>query len=135
MAAGVHRDAVTAWVRAYERAWRSPGVAGLPDLFTPAAVYRQGPYHEPVDGLAAIGRMWEDQRDGPDETFSMTHEVVAVENATAVVRVAVGYGDPVDREYLDLWIIRFAADGRCEHFEEWPFWPDRSIVAERSDGG
>jgi hypothetical protein len=21
--------------------------------------------------------------------------------------------------------MRFAADGRCRHYEEWPFWPER----------
>jgi hypothetical protein len=121
----IRRDAVAAWVEAYERAWRSPGVAGLADLFTPDAFYSQGPYRDPVVGLDAIGRMWDAQRDGPDEIFSMSAEIVAVDGSTAVIRVAVTYGEPVDSEYLDLWIARFAADGRCEHFEEWPFSPDR----------
>ncbi len=53
----------------------------------------------------------------------MTSEVIAVEDATAVVRVEVFYGDPVHQEYRDLWIMRCAEDGRCVSFEEWPFWP------------
>jgi ketosteroid isomerase-like protein len=104
-------------------------VAALADLFTPDAVYRQGPYHEPVVGLPAIGAMWEDQRDGPAEVFAVESAIVAVEDATAVVRLTVRYGDPVELEYRDLWVVRFAADGRCEHFEEWPFWPDQPIAA------
>jgi hypothetical protein len=43
----------------------------------------------------------------------------------AVVRAEVSYGDPPTQEYRDLWVIRFAADGRCAWFEEWPFWPQQ----------
>jgi len=31
--------------------------------------------------------------------------------------------------YLDLWIVRLDADGRCRHFEEWPFWPTKGRVS------
>jgi len=41
------------------------------------------------------------------------------------VRVEVWYGDPVQQEFRDLWVIRFAADGRCAAFEEWWFSPKR----------
>jgi hypothetical protein len=52
--------------------------------------------------------------------------IIAVDGDTAVVRVEVFYGEPIDQEYRDLWIIRFADDGRCHSFEEWPFWPPGS---------
>jgi len=120
---------VTDWVAAYERAWRAPGTEALAGIFTADASYLQGPYHTPVVGLPAIARMWEAERDGPDEVFQMTSEAVAVEGDTAVVRVYVRYGDPVRQEYRDLWVMRFAADGRCHSFEEWPFWPTASITA------
>jgi ketosteroid isomerase-like protein len=126
----MNRDAVTGWLAGYERAWRSAGTAALEELFTPDAVYRQGPYEEPVVGLAAIGRMWDDTRDGPDEVFRMTSEIVAVDGDTAVVRVEVHYGQPVRREYRDLWVVRFADDGRCRSFEEWPFFPGRHYTAD-----
>jgi len=35
----------------------------------------------------------------------------------------------VVQEYRDLWLLRFAADGRVEHFEEWVYWPDRPSTA------
>ena len=118
------REQVAGWVDAYERAWRAPGTAALAGIFTPGASYRQGPYDEPVTGLAAIGVLWEAEREGPGEVFGMTSDVIAVDGDTAVVRVEVSYGDPVRQEYRDLWIVRFAADGRCASFEEWPFWPE-----------
>src|SRR6185437_12065453 len=111
------------WIAAYEKAWRAPGTAALEALFTADATYSQGPYREPVVGRPAIAEMWEAERDGPDEVFTMTSEIVAVDGDTAVVRLLVRYGDPVRQEYKDLWVIRFATDGRCRAFEEWPFEP------------
>ncbi|MGC5031312.1 nuclear transport factor 2 family protein [Micromonospora sp. DT229] len=127
------REQVTGWIAAYERAWRTPGTEMLATIFTEQASYRQGPYREPVVGLPAITRMWEAERDGPDEVFQMTSEVVAVEGDTAVARLEVRYGDPVDQEYRDLWIMRFAEDGRCASFEEWPFWPPKPTAARPTD--
>ncbi len=123
------RHQVAAWVAAYERAWRRPGTEALAEIFTPDATYLLGPYEEPVVGLPAIERMWEDGRDGPDEVFAMTSETTAVDGNTAVVRVEVRYGEPVQQEYRDLWVMRFADDGRCEWFEEWPFWPGKPYTA------
>jgi len=124
-ATGITRGQVSNWVAAYERAWRSPGTGGLAGIFTPDATYQQGPYDERLTGLPAVARMWEAERAGPAEVFRMTSEVVAVEGDTAVVRVEVWYADPVQQEFRDLWVIRFAADGRCSAFEEWPFAPER----------
>ena len=65
------RDQLTAWVGGYEQAWRTPGTDTLAELFTEDASYSQGPYLEPVRGLPAIAAMWEAERDGPDEVFTM----------------------------------------------------------------
>lgn len=125
------RQGVVGWVAGYERAWRTAGTDALAGLFTPDAVYLQGPYKKPVTGLPAIARMWEREREGPDEPFTMTSQVVAVDGDTAVVRVEVRYDEPVGHEFRDLWVIRFADDGRCRAFEEWPHSPGR---ASRSYG-
>lgn len=127
------REQVTGWISAYEQAWRTPGTQALATIFTEQASYRQGPYREPVIGLPAIARMWEAERDGPDEVFQMTSEVVAVEGDTAVARLEVRYGAPVDQEYRDLWIMRFVADGRCASFEEWPFWPPQPTATHPTE--
>ncbi len=119
------RPAVSSWVEGYERAWRAPGTTAISALFTDGATYRQSPYVEPVVGVEAIARMWEAEREGPDEVFTLSTEVVAVDGPTAVVRAEVRYGEPVRQEYRDLWALRLDADGRCSWFEEWPFWPGR----------
>ena len=60
-----------------------------------------------MTGLDAIGRMWEKERQGPDEIFTLATSIVAVDGPVAVVRAEVSYGDPVTQEYRDLWVIRF----------------------------
>jgi ketosteroid isomerase-like protein len=117
------RATVSRWLAGYEAAWRAPGTDGLAALFSGEATYLQSPYEPPVNGLDAIGRMWEDERDGPEEVFTLATEILAVDGPAAVVRAEVHYGDPPHQEYRDLWIIRFASDGRCVWFEEWPYWP------------
>ncbi|MGI5146758.1 nuclear transport factor 2 family protein [Plantactinospora sp. CA-294935] len=115
------RTRVQDWIVGYERAWRTPGTEPLSALFTPNASYLPGPYREPVVGLRDIGEMWEAEREGPDEEFEMTSEIVAVDGDVGVARIEVRYGN--GEEFRDLWIMTFAGDGRCAAFEEWPFSP------------
>lgn len=126
----MNRESVSVWLSNYESAWRGAGIETLAALFTEDATYLQGPYERPIIGLPAIGRMWDETRDGPDEVFAATTEVLAVDGDTAVVRADVRYGNPVTLEYRDVWIMRFAADGRCRAFEEWPFWPGQPYTAD-----
>lgn len=113
-------DAVMAWVAGYERAWREGDTAGLDRLFTDDARYLHSPYSAPLEGLAAIRERWSD-----DTPFEMTAEPVAVQGRDAVVRVTVQYLGETPQEYRDLWVLRFADDGRASLFEEWAYWPDK----------
>jgi hypothetical protein len=117
------------WIAAYETAWRTEGTASLTRLFTEGATYRAAPFEEPLEGVGAIARFWEDERDGPDEVFTLTSEIVAAEGSTAVARLEIVYEDPPQRTYRDLWIITLASDGRCREFEEWPFYPGQARTA------
>lgn len=126
---GVDRAAVDAWVSSYERAWRTPGTGALAALFADDATYSTSPFEPTLHGLPAIGDYWERSRSGPDEVFRLVAAQVAVDGATAVVRTEVGYGVPEQRRYRSLWVLAFASDGRVRAFEEWPFSPDRPIVA------
>lgn len=114
------RAVVEGWVAGYVAAWRTEGTKPLASLFMSDATYSPSPWATPFRGLAEIEPWWEAERDGPDEVFTFTHEVVAVEGDTAVVRVAVDY--PSSR-WRDLWVLEFATDGRVTSFEEWPFAP------------
>jgi ketosteroid isomerase-like protein len=123
------RAVVRRWLAGYEAAWRAPGTDGLGGLFTTAAIYLQSPYEQPVTGLAAIQRMWEEERAGSDEVFTLATEIIAVDGPTAVVRAEVCYAGPPRQDYRDLWVIQLADNGRCRWFEEWPYWPGRGYSA------
>jgi ketosteroid isomerase-like protein len=123
------RSTVRRWLAGYEAAWRAPGTEGLAGLFASDATYLQSPYEQPVVGLAAIRRMWEGEREGPEEVFALATDILAVDGPVAVVRAEVRYGDPPRQEYRDLWVIRLTDDGRCTWFEEWPYWPERPHAA------
>ena len=122
------RETVERWIAAYESAWRATGTDALTSVFTPDATYSLDPYQPTITGLDAIAEMWDDERPEGEE-FEMSHEIVAVEGDTAVVRVHVQYRKPREQEYRDLWVIKLDADGLCTHFEEWPFFPHRPRVA------
>lgn len=117
------RQSVEQWVAHYERLWRTAGTEQLSEIFAPDVSYLPSPWATPVQGLDALGRFWEAERDGPDERFTMSSEVVAVDGEAAVVRVFVTYEVPRGESWRDLWVLRFAEDGRCSSFEEWPFAP------------
>ncbi len=114
------------WVAEYERAWRAGDSSAVARLFTEDVSYRRSPYAEPDVGHEGIRSFW---REDEGRTFSVQAEPVAVEGYDAVVRLTVHYREPVDQEYRDLWVLRFASDGRVEEFEEWAYWPDKSYVA------
>jgi SnoaL-like domain len=124
------RAMVSRWLAGYEAAWRAPGTEGLAEIFTGDATYRLSPYEEPVVGLNSVRRMWDEKRDGPDEVFTLATEILAVDGPTAVVRAEVRYGDPVEQEYRDLWIMQLRDDGHCSSFEEWPYWPGHPYTAD-----
>jgi ketosteroid isomerase-like protein len=117
------RAMVSRWLAGYEAAWRAAGTGSLAELFAQDATYLTSSYDPPVTGLAAIGRLWETEREGPDEVFTLATDILAVDGPVAVVRAEVHYGGPVQREFRDLWIIRLDGEGRCTWFEEWYFSP------------
>jgi uncharacterized protein (TIGR02246 family) len=119
----MQRATVDEWVAEYERAWRTPGTQALAGIFTEDVSYLPSPWSRPCEGLDALAEFWEAERKGPDEEFVMSSEVVAVDGATAVVRVRVDYGEPHRSRWRDLWVLTFAPDRRCAAFEEWPFTP------------
>jgi ketosteroid isomerase-like protein len=120
---------VSRWLAGYEAAWRAPGTMGLAGLFTGDASYLQSPYQQPVTGLDEIRRMWEAEREGPGEVFTLITDILAVDGPVAVVRAEVRYGEPLRQEYRDLWVLRLGDDGLCTWFEEWPYWPERPYSA------
>jgi SnoaL-like domain len=90
------------WIEAYETAWRTEGTAPLAQLFSEDATYQAAPFDEPLAGVEAIARFWEDEREGPGEAFTLISEIVAAQGDTAVARLEIVYGDPPQRTCRDL---------------------------------
>ena len=123
------RAMVSRWLASYEAAWRAPGTEGLAEIFTDDATYRHSPYAEPVVGLNSLQRMWDEDRDGPDEVFTLATEMVAVDGLTAVVRAEVRYGTRSARSTATCGSGRYVTTAAAVPFEEWPYWPGRPYSA------
>jgi ketosteroid isomerase-like protein len=120
----VDRESVRRWVAAYEGAWRRGDVDAVERLFTPDARYARSPYDsEELHGHEEIRGFWLDDEGA---TFTAVAEPVAVDDDVAVVRLEVHYRSPREQEFRDLWVLRFAPDGRVADFEEWAFWPGKA---------
>ncbi|MGF0115610.1 YybH family protein [Promicromonospora sp. Marseille-Q5078] len=120
----VDRESVRRWVAGYETAWRTGDVTAVARLFAQDARYARSPYDpDELVGHDAIRGFWTVDEGA---AFTMTAEPLAVEGDVAVVRVEVSYTAPEAQEYRDLWVLRFAPDGRVADFEEWAYWPGRS---------
>jgi len=118
-----------AWVHAHEAAWRTAGTGPLGQRFTGGATHQAAPFDDPFVGLDAIARFWDAEREGPDEAFELSWEIVAAQDDTAVARAEVVYNGPPSRTYRNVWIIILTTDGRCPRFEEWPFHPSQARTA------
>ena len=107
---------VTAWVQAYRKAWETNEPDDIRSLFTEDAEYYTEPYAEPWRGHESIVATWLENKDEPGET-AFTWELVAVEGDTGVIRAVTPYQGRAT--YHNLWVIRFAEDGRATRFTEW----------------
>jgi uncharacterized protein (TIGR02246 family) len=115
------RDAATAWVDGYVRAWRSNDPEDIGGLFTDDARYLSSPSGEPAVGRDAIVAWWIENADGPDDA-TFTFEVIGVDGARAFVQGATTYradADQPERTYDNLWVIDLADDGRASSYTEW----------------
>lgn len=118
-------QSVMAWVRAYEDSWRSGDLEAVPRLFTEDIRYRRSPYEPDEVGHDGVRAFWQEDA---GHSFTVEARPVAVDGRAAVVRLMVRYTAPEEQEYCDLWLLRFAVDGRVEDFEEWPYWPGRGYT-------
>jgi uncharacterized protein (TIGR02246 family) len=117
----VDRAAVQAWLDRYIRAWESNDSEAIAALFTEDATYSYGPFREDVNGRDAIVASWFEDPDEPG-SWSAEYHPVAVEGDTAIANGRSRYFQPDGSprtEYDNIFLIRFAQDGRCAEFREW----------------
>ncbi|HEY9477764.1 MAG TPA: nuclear transport factor 2 family protein [Microbacteriaceae bacterium] len=104
------------WMAGYRSAWESNDPDDIRALFTEDAEYYTEPFAEPWRGHDEIVKGWLEARDEPGDTsFEWVPLVVTPE--LAVVQATTVY--IAERTYSNLWVIRFAPDGRAREFTEW----------------
>lgn len=113
----VERDDVTRWVEGYERAWTSNEREDIEALFTEEAKYFTSPYRKPWEGHDGIVEGWLERPDEPGR-WHFASEVLAIAGELAFVQGRTEYLHEA-KDYSNLWIIRFADDGRASEFTEW----------------
>lgn len=120
-------ERLISWMDAYRRAWESNEPDDIRALFTTDARYRNRVDDpSPRTGLDSIVAGWLDEADPPGSTTFSWH-LVAEDGDTAVVQCVTEYPEGHKKgTYDNLWVIRFAEDGRARDFTDW--WiPRREI--------
>jgi hypothetical protein len=110
-------DEVQGWLDAYVAAWQTYDATAIGELFTEDATYAYHPYDdEPLRGRDAIVENWLGDRDEPG-SWEASYEPLLIEGDRAVAVGETRYtnGDV----FSNLWVMRFAADGRCADYVEW----------------
>ncbi len=105
-------------VRNFIAAWSRLDVNELVGYFTEDATYFDKPNTEkPWNGHEEIVKAWSEAGDKPED-WKFEWTLLGQDGDTAFVQGVTTYlnGEPT---YDNLWVIRFADDGRAREFTEW----------------
>ncbi|THG32969.1 nuclear transport factor 2 family protein [Naasia lichenicola] len=110
-------DIVQRWLDGYLLAWRSNDPDDIRALFTEDGTYAGGPFDpEPWIGREAIVEGWIAHLNEPG-SWSFEGAPISFGDGVGIVQGRSDYTD--GRVYANLWVIRFAPDGRASSFVEW----------------
>ena len=90
-------------------------------LFSEDAEYRYHPWDQPIRGRAAIVANWLENQDDPDSWTAEYHPWAIEGDHAVAVGVSRYFGADrvtVEREYHNVFLCRFDAEGRCRKFNE-----------------
>jgi hypothetical protein len=121
------KDTVAAWLASYVRAWDTYDPDAIGDLFTEHATYEYHPFEDPVRGRLAIVASWLENKDAPG-TYDGHYEPIAIDGDVAVAHGKTRYftdasKTELDREFDNIFVIRFDDRGRCQSLREWYMSP------------
>jgi len=122
------RAGVERWIEAYRKAWKSDDRQDIAALFTEDATYSPFPWpreRNRWEGRDLIIERWLGHGDSK-LGWRFEHEILAVDGDTAVIEGWTHYdaiGDDPEEDYANVWLVRFADDGRAREFREW--WVQR----------
>ena len=115
---------VAQWLANYVDAWRTYDPAAIAGLFSEDAVYRFHPWDEgdeAVRGRETIVSNWLEEPDAPG-SWTAEYRPWAVDGdrvvAVGTTRYLTEEGPAVEREYHNVFLLEFDAEGRCKAFTE-----------------
>jgi ketosteroid isomerase-like protein len=116
----INQATVAQWLDAYVEAWKSYDRAAIGALFSEDATYAFHPWDEPVVGRDAIVATWLDNQDAPG-SFTAVYAPIAVDGDVTVATGTSRYfkDGVLDREYYNVFVMRFDAQGQCSSFTEY----------------
>ena len=122
------------WLDAYVEAWKSYDEGSIGDLFTDDAEYSYHPWDEPVRGREAIVASWLDNADTPGVYDARYEPLLLAEDGGVAAGRSLYYADSsrstLEREYHNVFLVRFDEAGRCREFREWYMLRDHSQPSE-----
>jgi ketosteroid isomerase-like protein len=116
-------EQVASWLGNYVRAWQTYDPDAISALFTEDATYEYHPFEEPVRGRLAIVASWVENKDAPG-TYDGHYEPIAIDGDVAVAHGKTRYFKDaskaeIDREFDNIFVLRFDDSGRCRSIREW----------------
>lgn len=117
-------DGFQRWLDAYIDAWRTYDEGAIGALFSDDVQYRYHPWDESsdvLDGRAGVIANWLADRDEPDSWTAEYHPWAIDGDNGVAVGVSRYFGADqasVEREYHNVFLCRFDAEGRCHEFTE-----------------
>ena len=110
------------WLDRYVDAWRLSDPIAIGDLFSADVRYAFDPFRRPLLGARRWSQpgWWIPTTPG---SWQADYEVLAIDGDTLVAHGRTRYltddRSGVDREFANVFVCRFDADGRCREFTEW----------------
>jgi ketosteroid isomerase-like protein len=116
---------VQEWLDRYVRAWATYDPTLIASLYSEDAVYRWHPWDEGeavARGRDRIVAAWLDERDEPG-TWEARYEPLLASGDTAIATGRSRYytdagRSTLDREYWNIFVMRFDGEDRCSEFTE-----------------
>ena len=110
------------WLERYVDAWRLLDPVAIGDLFSSDVRYAYDPFEEAVVGRKAVVDSWLADPDEPG-SWEADYEVLAIDGDAHVAHGRTRYltddRSGIDREFANVFVCRFDAEGRCREFTEW----------------
>ena len=123
-------DQVMAWVQGYiERAGATRTADAVTRLFTEDVRYRTlARTRSRWSGTPPLEEFWFD--DAGRDLHHAQPELGRGRRTSAPSSASrCATASASRQEYRDLWLLRFADDGRVDDFEEWAYWPGKPYTA------